>query len=153
MAYILNEDKQKGSIVSFKAHADSQRGELLEIIGMADSIIGVPDFELYKVKPATADTKRGNLLVNISVPKMYDERLTERDFVLAKDEAGRGRCPEAHCVHTIAKALVTGVVVAGDALKLGAGKFEKDATGEATVAIVEEVLNWKGQDSVRVRYI
>lgn len=151
--YILNEDKAKGSCVSFKAHKALQRGALLEIDGMADSVLGNGDFELYKVKDASATTKRGNLLVNIAVPKMYDERLTERDFEVAKDEAGRGRNPEPHCVHTIAKALVSGSPEAGWMLKLGDGVFEQDSSGESAIAIVEEVLKWKGQDSVRIRYI
>lgn len=151
--YILNEDKAKGSCVSFKAHKALQRGALLEIDGMADSVLGKGDLELYKVKDASATTKRGNLLVNIAVPKMYDERLTERDFEVAKDEAGRGRNPEPHCVHTIAKELVSGEPVAGWMLKLGAGVFEQDSEGTDAIAIVEEVFNWKGQDSVRIRYI
>lgn len=151
--YILNEDKAKGSCVSFKAHKALQRGALLEIDGMADSVLGAGDLELYKVKDASATTKRGNLLVNIAVPKMYDERLTERDFEVAKDEAGRGRNPEPHCVHTIAKALISGEPEAGWLLKLGAGVFEQDSEGANTIAVVEEVLNWKGQDSVKIRYI
>lgn len=151
--YILNEDKAKGDCVSFKAHKALQRGELLEIVGKADSILGTGDLELYEVKTADANTKRGNLLVHISVPKMYDERLTERDFELAKDETGRARNPKVHCVHTIAKALVSGEVAAKDKLKLGAGVFEKDEDGSAAVAVVEEVLNWKGQESVMIRYI
>lgn len=151
--YILNEDKAKGSCVSFKAHKALQRGALLEIDGMSDSVLGNGDFELYKVKDASATTKRGNLLVNIAVPKMYDERLTERDFEVAKDEAGRGRNPEPHCVHTIAKSLVSGSPEAGWMLKLGDGVFEQDSSGESAIAIVEEVFNWKGQDSVRIRYI
>lgn len=151
--YLLNELKAKGSCVSFKAHKSLQRGALLEIEGMAESILGTADYELYKVKDASATTKRGNLLVHNSEPKQYDERLTERDFELKKDEAGRGRHPEAHCVHTISKALVTGEVTSGDLLKLGAGVFEKDTDGTDAIAVVEEVLNWKGQDSITLRYL
>lgn len=151
--YLLNEDKAKGSCVSFKAHKELQRGALLEIVGMAEGVLGANDYELYEVKDATETTKRGNLLVHVSVPKMYDERLTERDFVLNKDEAGRGRHPETHCVHTIHKALVEDGVVAKDKLKLGAGKFVKDTVGTDAIAVVEEVLVWKGQESVRVRYL
>lgn len=157
--YLLNEDKAKGSCVSFKAHKDLDRGMFLEIIGMANSIlteVGGADFELYKVKDADANTKLGNLLVNISVPKDYDERLTEKDFYVKTGDAGRGRNPKTHCVHTYNAALVDTGVVAGDKLKLGAGKLSKiAATGEEglTIAIVEEVLTWKGQASVRVRYL
>lgn len=151
--HLLSELKGKGSLVSFKAHKDLQRGALLEITGMAESILGASDYELYAVKDATATTERGNLLVHNSVVKQYDERLTERDFELKQDEAGRGRNPEAHCVHLIVKALVTGTVVAGDKLKLGAGVFEKATEGDAAIVVVEEVLNWKGQDSVTVRYL
>lgn len=151
--YILNEDKAKGSCVSFKAHKALQRGALLEIDGMADSVLGNGDFELYKVKDATAETKRGNLLVNVAVPKMYDDKLTERDFEVAEGQAGRGRNPEPHCVHTIAKALINGEPQAGWKLKLGDGKFDEDSAGTDAIAIVEEVFNWKGQDSVRIRYI
>ncbi|CEQ01726.1 Uncharacterised protein [[Clostridium] sordellii] len=151
--YILNEDKAKGSCVSFKAHKALQRGALLEIDGMADSVLGKGDLELYKVKDATAETKRGNLLVNVAVPKMYDDKLTERDFEVANGEVGRGRNPEPHCVHTIAKELINGEPQAGWKLKLGDGKFDEDSVGTNAIAIVEEVLNWKGQDSVRIRYI
>lgn len=151
--YLLNEDKAKGSCVSFKAHKALQRGALLEIEGMAESVIASKDLELYKVKDASATTKRGNLLVNVSVPKMYDERLTERDYETPKDSAGRGRHPEPHCVHTIAAALVSGSPKEGMMLKLGKGVFEQDTTGDNAIAVVEEVLNWKGQASVKIRYI
>lgn len=150
--YLLNEDKAKGSCVSFKAHKELQRGALLEITGMATDRLGV-DYELYAVKDATATTERGNLLVHNSIAKQYDERLTEADFALAEGEAGRGRNPEAHCVHTVAKELVATGVVAGDKLKLGAAKFDKATDGDVAIAVVEEVLTWKGQESVRLRYL
>lgn len=156
MAYLLNEDKAKGDCVSFEAHKDLQRGMFLEIVGRKETtLLGVADFELYEVKDASATTLRNNLLVNIAVAKQYDERLMEQDFVLKSTEAGRGRFPIAGCKHTIAKELATGVLVEGNLLKLGAGVLVKIGTGEEAlaVAVIEEVLNWKGQDSYRIRYI
>lgn len=153
---LLNESKGYGKCVSFKAHKDLDRGMFLEIVGMADSVITGSegfDHELLKVKDATAETKRGNLVVNISVPKMYDDKLTEREYYTPKDTAGRGRIPETMCTHIYAASLVTGGVAAGDLLKIGAGVLEKDTEGTNAIAVVKEVLNWEGQESVKVRYL
>lgn len=152
--YLLSELKAKGSCVSFKAHKNLQRGVLLEIEEKADSVLGTGDFELYKVKDATADTKLGNLLVHNSVPKMYDERLTERDFELKKDEVGRGRHPQSHYKILVHKSVVEGTVAANDLLKLGtSGTFAKDDAGDNVIAVVEEALTWKGQESLIIRFL
>lgn len=148
MAYLLNEVKGKGAIVSCKAHKELQRGAFLEIESFESPTA-------YKVKDITADTKRGNFLVNIAEPKMYDETKGEDEFTVAKDEYFRARYPEPHCVHIYDKDLVETGVAAGDYLKLGAGILAKDTAGGTadSVAIVEAVLTWQGQESVQVRYL
>lgn len=153
---LLNESKGYGKCVSFKAHKDLDRGMFLEIAGVSDSpltVVGGADHELLKVKDASETTKRGNLVVNISVPKMYDEKLTERDYFTAKDSVGRGRIPETMCTHIYAASLVESGVQEGDFLKIGAGQLVKDADGTNAIAVVKEVLNWEGQESVKVRYL
>ena len=125
----------------------------VEIKGMAANNIwlaGEDDYEAYKVELATADTKIGDLLIHTSVPMQYDERLTEKDFVLEAGKVGRGHYVTVGDEITIAADLINGEVEVGNELTLAAdGKL----TTGAGLAKVVKVYNWNGQDSVMIRFI
>ncbi len=144
--YILNEVKAKGDIVSCKAHREIQRGEFFELVKLEGNTA-------YEIKDATKNTDRGNLVVSIAEVKMYDERLTEKDFSTKEGEVFRARNPHVHCVHTMHADLVDKGVVEGDLLALGAGKLVKATEGSVAIAKVEMVKVWCGQESVQVRYL
>ena len=123
MAHIMNMDRvPRPNAVTFICPIDGlERGLLLEIIGMAENNVwggGADDFEAYKVKLATASTSRENLLMNTTVPRQYDERLEEKDFVMAKDAIGRGHYLERGDEITLAKDFVANVTKVGDEVEL-----------------------------------
>lgn len=150
--YILNEDKAYGLQVPAKAHRDIQRGEFVELVGMATDRFGI-DTELYEVKDISATTVRGQLFYCNAEVKQYDERLTERDYFVAKDSAFRMRNVTQLGVITVHKDIVGEAVVLKDKLKLGVGKLAKSADGVGAIAVVDEVLTWKGQPSLKIRFL
>ena len=139
--------------VSIIAEVELERGMFVEIKGMAANNIwlaGEDDYEAYKVELATANTKIGDLLIHTSVPMQYDERLTEKDFVLEAGKVGRGHYVTVGDEITIAADLINGEVEVGSELTLAAdGKL----TTGAGLAKVVKVYNWNGQDSVMIRFI
>ena len=157
MAHIMNMDRvPRPNAVTFICPIDGlERGLLLEIIGMAENNVwggGADDFEAYKVKLATASTSRENLLMNTTVPRQYDERLEEKDFVMAKGAIGRGHYLERGDEITLAKDFVANVTAVGDEVELAAnGKLAKKTSGTAIGEVVR-IYKWNGQDSVMIRF-
>lgn len=150
MANIVRLDIVEGKPRVFVAHADVENGYFLEIVGKAENPeLGVlADYEAYKVQLATAATKRGDLLFHCSVENMYDERLMKQDFVLKKDQVGRGyqlvtgdivTIPAEMVGATVNSGVVNGIAV-GDKVKLAAaGKLAKDSTGADAIGVVEAI--------------
>jgi hypothetical protein len=154
MARIMNMDRcMNPRPVSIVAEVDLERGLFVEIKGMAKNnlwLANEDDFEAYQVALATADTEKGDLLIHSTVPKMYDERLVEADFVLEAGAVGRGHYVTVGDEITIAKDLVVGAVEVGTELALDANGKLKVGTGLAKVV---KVYNWNGQESIMIRFI
>ena len=131
-----------------------ERGIFLEIEGMAKNNIwldNADDFEAYKVKVATASTKKENLVINTTVPKLYDERLTERDFVMAEGAIGRAHYLTTGDEYTLPKDFVAGVTAVGDEVALAAdGKLTKSSTN--AVGEVVRIYTWNKQPSIMIRF-
>lgn len=157
MAHIMNMDRCVNPIpVTFiNSVAGLERGLLLEIEGMAANNVwggGADDFEAYKVKLASATTAKGDLVINTTVPKQYDERLEEKDFVMAKDAIGRCHYITTGDEYTLAKDFVSGVTKVGEEVELAAnGKLAKKNTGEAIGEVVR-IYTWNGQESILIRF-
>lgn len=157
MAHIMNMDRcvNPRPVTFINSVAGLERGLFLEIEGMAKNNTwggGADDFEAYKVKLASATTAKGDLVINTTVPKQYDERLEEKDFVMAEGAIGRAHYITTGDEYTIAKDLVTGVTKVGDEVELAAdGKLAKKNTG-AAIGEVVRIYKWNGQDSVMIRF-
>jgi hypothetical protein len=156
MAKLIRLDIINGNPRSFVAPAELEQGLFLEIIGKAENVdLGVnPDFEAYKVKKASANTERGQLLLHASVANQYDATKGEIDFVLEEGRVGRGYQPIMGDIVTIAK--VDGVAV-GDKLALGAdGLLVKDEAGKLAIVEALEDINVPGaepQKSMVIRFL
>lgn len=157
MARIMNQDRcvNPRPVTFINSVAGLERGLFLEIEGMAENNVwggGANDFEAYKVKLASATTKAGDLVINTTVPKQYDERLEEKDFVMAEDAIGRAHYITTGDEYTIAKDLVANVAAVGDEVELAAdGKLAKKNTGTAIGEVVR-IYTWNGQESVMIRF-
>lgn len=157
MARIMNMDRcvNPRPVTFINPTEGLERGLLLEIVGMAENKIwldGGADFEAYKVKLASATTKKGDLVINTTVPKQYDERKEEKDFVMAEGAIGRCHYITEGDEYTIAKDLVSGNPAVGDEVELAAnGKLAKKASGEAIGEVVR-IYTWNGQESVMIRF-
>lgn len=153
MARIMNMDKQPYPIpASIVCESDLERGLVVEIVGQADNNIWVDgaDNEAYKVQLAGANAERGNILIHTSVPFSYDERDTERDFVLRAGEVGRGHYLRVGDEYTVAADLVSGEVAVGAEIGLAAnGQYA--VGGTVVIGEVTKVYNFNGQESVRIR--
>ena len=154
--YIMNMDRCMNPVpVTFIAPVDElYRGILVEIEGMADNnvwLAGEEDFEAYKVKLASANTEKKNLLINTTVPKQYDERLDERDFVCNKDHVCRGHYITTGDEYTLPVDFVAGELTVGAEVALAAdGRLEVGATNP--VGEVVRVYTWNGQNSCMIRF-
>lgn len=131
-----------------------ERGIFVEIIGMAPNnvfLAGGDDFEAYKVQLANANAEVKNLLIHTTVPKQYDERLDERDFVANEGAICRGHYITTGDEYTIAKNFVNGDVQVGAEVALAAdGKL---AVGvEKAIGEIVKVYVWNGQESVMIRF-
>ena len=160
MARIMNMDRiMNPRPVSIVADVDLERGLFVEIKGMAENNIwlaGEDDFEAYEVALATATTKIGDLLIHSTVPKLYDERLVEADFVLEAGKVGRGHYVTVGDEITIAADLIDEDVnvEVGTELALDAGGMLTEvAEGGTALAKVVKIYNWNGQDSVMIRFV
>ena len=157
MAHIMNMDRcvNPRPVTFINPVAGLERGLFLEIEGMAANNVwggGVDDFEAYKVKLATAATKVEDLVINTTVPKQYDERLEEKDFVMAEGAIGRAHYITTGDEYTLAKDFVAGVTKVGEEVELAAdGKLAKKASGTAIGEVVR-IYKWNGQDSVIIRF-
>lgn len=157
MARIMNMDRvvNPRPITFVNSVAGLERGLFLEIEGMAENNIWlaeVDDFEAYKVKLASATTKKGDLIINTTVPKQYDERKEEKDFVMEVDAIGRGHYITEGDEYTIAKDLVANVTAVGEEVELASdGKLAKKNTGTAIGEVVK-IYTWNGQESVMIRF-
>ena len=157
MAHIMNMDRvvNPRPVTFINSVAGLERGLFLEIEGMAANNTwggGADDFEAYKVKLATAATKVEDLVINTTVPKQYDERLEEKDFVMAEGAIGRAHYITTGDEYTIAKDLVSGVTKVGEEVELAAnGKLAKKNTGTAIGEVVR-IYTWNGQESVMIRF-
>ena len=157
MARIMNMDRcpVPRPVTFINSVAGLERGLFLEIEGMAANNTwggGADDFEAYKVKLATAATKVEDLVINTTVPKQYDERLEEKDFVMAEGAIGRAHYITTGDEYTLAKDFVAGVTKVGDEVELAAsGKLAKKASGTALGEVVR-IYKWNGQDSVMIRF-
>ena len=157
MAHIMNMDRcvNPRPVTFINPVAGLERGLFLEIEGMAANNVwggGVDDFEAYKVKLATAATKVEDLVINTTVPKQYDERLEEKDFVMAEGAIGRAHYITTGDEYTLAKDFVAGVTKVGDEVELAAsGKLAKKASGTAIGEVVR-IYTWNGQESYMIRF-
>lgn len=157
MARIMNMDRcvNPRPVTFINSVAGLERGLFLEIEGMAANNVwggGVDDFEAYKVKLASATTAKGDLVINTTVPKQYDERLEEKDFTMAEGAIGRAHYITTGDEYTIAKDLVSGATKVGDEVELAAsGKLAKKNTG-AAIGEVVRIYTWNGQESVMIRF-
>ena len=157
MAHIMNMDRcvNPRPITFVNSIAGLERGLFLEITGMAANNTwggGADDFEAYKVQLATASTKAGDLVINTTVPKQYDERLEEKDFVMAVGAMGRAHYITTGDEYTIAKDFVSGNPVVGNEVELAAdGKLAKKTSGTAIGEVVR-VYTWNGQESYMIRF-
>lgn len=170
MGYIMNQDRcMAPRPVTFIAPVDElYRGMFVEITGMAANnvwLAGEDDFEAYKVKLADADTEKKNLLINTTVPKQYDERLDERDFVCNKDHVCRGHYITTGDEYTLPVDFVDGELTVGAEVVLAAdGILEVVATNPVGEEVGEEVgatnpvgevirvYTWNGQNSCMIRF-
>lgn len=158
MAYIMNMDRNDyPSPRTFKCEeADGlQRGLLLEVVGLAENGIwleaGVDDNECYKVQLASATTPKEKLLIHTSVPFQYDERLTEKDFILKEGEIGRGHMIKSGDEYTLPADMIVGAATKGDEVGLGAnGKL--DGGAGVKIGVVTKVYTWNGQESMRIKF-
>ena len=157
MARIMNMDRcvNPRPVTFINSVVGLERGLFLEIVGMAKNNVfggGADDFEAYKVKLASATTKAGDLVINTTVPKQYDERLEEKDFAMAVGAIGRAHYITTGDEYTIAKDLVANVSAVGDEVELAAnGKLAKKASGTAIGEVVR-IYTWNGQESVMIRF-
>ena len=157
MAHIMNMDRcvNPRPVTFINPVAGLERGLFLEIEGMAANNVwggGVDDFEAYKVKLATAATKVEDLVINTTVPKQYDERLEEKDFVMAEGAIGRAHYITTGDEYTLAKDFVAGVTKVGEEVELAAdGKLAKKDSGTAIGEVVR-VYTWNGQESYMIRF-
>lgn len=88
----------------------------------------------------------------------YDVRETERDFVAKEGELVRAYMLKMGERYTIAKVHISGVVAKGDILEPKAGTYQLQkcatpASGTNLVAKVVEILNWCGQESVKIEIL
>ena len=156
MANIMNMDRcVNPRPVTFIAPVDGlERGIFVEIVGMAPNnvfLAGADDFEAYKVQLANANTAVKNLLIHTTVPKQYDERLDERDFVANKDAICRGHYITTGDEYTIAKANVSGSIAVGAEVALASdGKLAVGS--EKAIGEIVKVYVWNGQESIMVRF-
>ena len=139
MARLIRLDIINGNPRSFVAEENLEQGLFLEIVGKAENVhLGVEaDYEAYAVQKASASTERGQLMLHASVANMYDERLSEVDFVLEAGRVGRGYQPVMGDIVTIP--VVEGVAV-GDKLGLGANG-ELVAGGDLVIVEALEDIN------------
>ena len=157
MARIMNMDRcvNPRPVTFVNSVAGLERGLLLEIVGMAKNNIwldNAEDFEAYEVKLASATTKKGDLVINTTVPKQYDERKEEKDFVMAKGAIGRCHYITEGDEYTIAKDLVANVTKVGDEVELAAdGKLAKKASGTAIGEVIK-IYTFNGQESIMIRF-
>ena len=156
MANIMNMDRcVNPRPVTFIAPVDGlERGIFVEIIGMAPNNIflkGTDDFEAYKVQLANTNTAVKNLLIHTTVPKQYDERLDERDFVANEGAICRGHYITTGDEVTIAKANVSGNIAVGAEVALASNGKLAVGTDKAIGEIVK-VYNFNGQESVMIRF-
>ena len=156
MANIMNMDRcNHPRPVTFIAPVDGlERGIFVEIIGMAPNNIflkGTDDFEAYKVQLANTNTAVKNLLIHTTVPKQYDERLDERDFVANEGAICRGHYITTGDEVTIAKANVSGGIAVGAEVALASNGKLAVGTDKAIGEIVK-VYNFNGQESVMIRF-
>ncbi len=154
--YIVNLDRiPRPRPVTFIAPVDNlYRGMFVEITGMAANntwLNGGDDFEAYKVELAGADTKRENLLMNTSVPKQYDERKDERDFVNNEGDICRGHYLETGDEVTLPVNFVSGELVVGAEVELAEGGKLAVGSGKPIGEVVR-VYTWNGQNSCMIRF-
>lgn len=156
MAYIMNMDRCMNPVpVTFIAPQDNlYRGMFVEITGMAANnyfLAGNDDFEAYEVELANADTEKHDLLVNTSVPKMYDERKDERDFVNNEGDICRGHYITTGDEYTLPVDFVGGELVVGAEVELATGGKLAVGSGKPVGEVVR-VYTWNGQNSCMIRF-
>ena len=141
--------------VTFLAPVDGlERGVFVEIKGMAKNNIflaNADDFEAYKVELANVNTKVENLLIHTTVPKQYDERLDERDFVVSQGAICRGHYIQTGDEYTLPRVFVNGVSAVGEEVALDADGRLAKAEGVA-IGVVVKIYVWNGQESVMIRF-
>lgn len=152
MASIIRLDKVKGYPVSFvNSIANLENGQFLVLKGLhkGGSKLGAgTDREAYAIEKATK-TATGTLVLNATVPFLYDERLLETDFVLKEGQVGRAYILERGDIVTIADTFA-GAVNVGDSLGLDAnGKLSATETPKIVEVIAKE--KFSGQNSIVIQ--
>lgn len=147
MARLVRLDKVKGYPVSFcnNTEANIDNGLFLELTGLYENE-GVVDYEAYGVKLGTA-SPTGTVVLNATVPFLYDERALETDFTVTRGMIGRGFILEKGDIVTIAKDLVGGSIAKNAKVNLAAdGKLVVASGG--TFAQIIAIEKFGDQDSV-----
>ena len=150
--YIMNMDKCANPVTaSVVCDQDLQRGLVVKIVGQANNNIWVDgaDNEAYKVELADANADKGDLLIHTSVAFSYDERDTERDYVLKAGEVGRGHYLHTGDEYTLPADMVDADAVGEEVGLKGNGKLGTGAT--VVIGVVTKIYNFNGQESVRIR--
>ena len=138
MARIIRLDIINGNPRSFVAPQDLEQGLFLEIMGKAENLLGVEDFEAYEVELADSTTERGQLLLHASVANMYDETKIEAEFVLKEGKVGRGYQPVMGDIVTIPA--IDGAVVGNKLALAGNGLLAvSDSNAIAVVEALEDI--------------
>jgi hypothetical protein len=135
VARIIRLDIINGNPRSFVAPQELEQGLFLQIMGKADNLLGVEDFEAYEVALANGSTERGQLLLHASVANMYDETKIEAEFVLEEGKVGRGYQPVMGDIVTIPA--IDGAVAGNKLALAGNGLLAVSETNP--IAVVEAI--------------
>jgi hypothetical protein len=155
VARIIRLDIINGNPRSFVApEGGLQQGLFLEIMGKAENLLGVEDFEAYEVALASGSTERGQLLLHASVANMYDETKIEAEFVLKEGKVGRGYQPVMGDIVTIPA--IGGVAVGNKLALAGNGLLQVSETNPiAVVEALEDITipEAEPQKSMVIRFL
>lgn len=149
MARIIREDRvpYPNTInVIHKSETPLENGQVLGVKGFATG-----ERELYEVGAYAS----GDMIAILTAATLqYDERKDERDFVLAKDKAGKANYLQKGEVYTIAADLVHASPTVGDKLSVSGNKFAKSTDGSDAVAVLrrKDVI-FGGQKSVTIEIL
>ena len=152
--------KEKDEKKASKVREEKFNEAIKELLEICPQVSMIPVGESYQYGEECYDTNDFDRIYestyyNLSdkaVPKQYDERLEEKDFVMAEGAIGRAHYITTGDEYTLAKDLVANVTAIGEEVELAAnGKLAKKTNGTAIGEVVR-IYKWNGQDSVMIRF-